>query len=312
MKNHITKSGELGFEPKESGFRAPFSPVLPYLLQPTLWYKFCTSLCEILLIMLLSWESTLLPFYSTNSLCLSTPSSINTFSTKGFQQFQSLEFSYHRFENITLLVFCLLLSHSFSISLLDSSLSTLFFFSTYSLPLWEHLSPNDNIYLPMFWKSSFDCASQFHKSPPECAPTPRTPYCQHWYLLCYFCCLTAMPPLFTQSLKPGTQTWSPSLLSLSSPNPRTPPNSVCFTLYCVTIDFFPFMSSISSSPLYCSCDYFSRLWAGFPGAYSLQFYLHISISLWGVTDFQDDFHNPQRYSLHMRNFAAKSYILFFR
>lgn len=114
--------------------------------------NFCTSLCEILLIMLLSWESTLLLFYSTNSLCLSTPSSINTFSTKGFQQFQSLEFSYHGFENITLLVFGLLLSHSFSISLLDSSLYTLFFFSTYSLPLWEHLSPNDNIYLPIFWK----------------------------------------------------------------------------------------------------------------------------------------------------------------
>lgn len=178
-------------------------------------------------------ESIPLPFFLPYLFHLFFHTQFNYLLHTGFLTIQTfLEFSPTLDLGTTLLIFCLLLSHSFSISLLDSSFSTLLF-SPYSLPLWVNYPQNCNIYLLMFWKLQFKllfhipeistwmCTDTSHSVFPTLVLTLSATLLWRDLLLR---CHSHSPSYWSQKSK-----HAPWVLSLSSPNPWTSLSSDCFT-----------------------------------------------------------------------------------
>lgn len=125
-------------------------------------------------------ESIPLPFCSANSLCLSIPSSIHTFSTKFFQQSQPfLEF----FLTLDLRTPLAWFSVYSSVILFQSLVGFFFLYTFLTLlivPVSTHLLLKLTYLLTMFWTLQLTLLLRIQIS----TQTPQTPYFQHWYLLC--------------------------------------------------------------------------------------------------------------------------------
>ena len=287
-------------------------------------------------------------------------------------------------------IVCLFLTHFFSVSLLNSSFSTLSFSHPTHCP-HEYTDPsNCNIYLLTFWKLQFRLHSTYlhlnvHRHPTVHISNTGT------YSFATERSLTETPPSLTQLLKPEIQAWSLSSRSLSfKPKPLDITkfclfyfiNNYCIHFFlfwiplvrvlfasCVTIEtgsklvflmpVFPLLT-----PVLCPHQHFSNLkvkvlvvqscpilcdpmdcsmpgscvhgilrarileWVAFPfsrGSPQPRDQIQVShtaggfFTIWATREASNlrGHHfqytsQSEVYGLHMRNFAAKSYILFFK
>lgn len=259
-------------------------------------------------------ESILLPSCPNSSLCLSTPISINTFSTKFFQKPWVLFgiLSYLRFENTTLLISAY---SSVGRKIFNSFVGFFFFyaflFSPYSLSLWVNLPPKLKCLPPMFWKLQLRSLFLIQISTWMCADTSNSTCLTLILCLLVFLLLRChhhSPPHWSQNSKHDH--W---VLPLSIPISKF---HLFFSIskHWISPSLPNFLSSCS---LWFSCNYCNRLWTGFPGAHLSSTHSN-SISTSTFLKFErsqvskNTFTTLRGIQSSYEKLCSKSYVLFFR